>query len=241
MPRVPLVQGVWRMLLTSEVLVRWMALSIVLTVAAWFLSWVLSAMGAGVFLAIPMFAIGCVALGVWLMTALPVGLAIVTESSEGNDQLHDPPNLISFEFAQAFFVAIAAAVSMVPAGLTFKIPTVWPQEGHVALAAAVWLACFPIALLSNLEQSAAFAVFSPRLASSVVRRPGPWMLFYLESLLLAAVAGALALAIFAGPPSLLLLLPWLTVAALLIYMRLLGRLAWWLAETMPAPDEGKTE
>ncbi|MBA3480658.1 MAG: hypothetical protein H0T51_02480 [Pirellulales bacterium] len=239
MPRVPLVQGVWRMLLTGEVFARWLALSAVLTVAGWFLSWVASAMSANVFLAIPMFAAGCACFGFWLIIALPVMLAIVTESSEGNDRLHDPPNWMSFEFAQAFFVAIAAAVSMVPAGLTLKIPTVWPQEGHVALAAAVWLACFPIAQLSNLEQSSAFAVFSPRLASSVFRCPGPWLLFYLESLLLAAMAVAAGLAIFAGPASLLLLLPWLAVAALLIYMRLLGRLAWWLAETMPAPDERK--
>jgi hypothetical protein len=241
MPRVPLVQGVWRMLLTVEVLVRWVSLSIVLTVAGWFLSWVASAMGAGVFLAIPMFATGCVFSGIWLISALPAGLAIVTESSEGNDQLHDPPNLISFEFVQAFFVAIAAAVSMVPAGLTFKIPTTWPPEAHLALAAAVWLACFPIALLSNLEQSSAFAVFSPRLASSVFRCLGPWLLFYLESLLLAAMAGAAILAILAGPPTLMFALPWVGVAALLVYMRLLGRLAWWLAETMPEPADEKAK
>jgi hypothetical protein len=188
-----------------------------------------------------MFANGCVAMGFWLVTALPAGLAIVTESSEGNDQLHDPPNLISFEFGQAFFVAIAAAVSVFPAWLTFKIPTTWPWEAHFALAAAVWLACFPITMLSNLEQSSAFAVFSPRLASSVFRCPGPWLLFYLESLLLAAMAGAAAAAIIAGPPTLMFALPWVGVAALLIYMRLLGRLAWWLAETMPEPADGNAK
>jgi hypothetical protein len=35
------------------------------------------------------------------------------------------------------------------------------------------------------------------------------------------------------------LLPWIAVGTLLIYMRLLGRLAWWLAETMPAAVEAQ--
>jgi hypothetical protein len=228
------------MIFTGEVIGRWMALSVVLTGAAWCLAFVLSAMTAGMlgaFQALPMFAAGCVCFGFWLISALPVGLAIVTESSEGNDRLHDPPNWMSFGFAETFFVVIAALVSAFPAWLTFKIPTNWPLEAHLALAAAVWLICFPVVLLSNLEQSSPFAVFSPRLVASVFRCAGPWLLFYVESLLLAAAVGATAGAMLAGPPWLQFALPWLAVGAMLIYMRLLGRLAWWLAETMPAVEE----
>ena len=32
-------------------------------------------------------------------------------------------------------------------------------------------------------------------------------------------------------------IPWLAVALLLLYMRLIGRLGWWIADTMPAPPE----
>ena len=74
MPRVPLVQGVWRMLFTGEVLARWVALSVTLTGAGWFLSWVLNAMGRRCLLRMPMFAVGCVFSGVWLLSALPVML-----------------------------------------------------------------------------------------------------------------------------------------------------------------------
>ncbi len=242
LPRLPLVQGVWAMLFTSEVLVRWVGLCISLTGVGWFLSWILNAMGSQVFLALPMFAAGCVLAGFWLLTALPVALAVVAESSDGNDRLHDPPTFISFDFAEAFFVAVAAAVSAIPAWLTFKATATLPEEAQAAIAAGAWLACFPIVLLSNLEQSSAFAVFSPRLGSSVFRCAGPWVLFYFESTVLAAAVGSAAWGMaLSGKPGWWLVLPWLAVAALFIYMRLLGRLAWWIAELTPAVEEGKTE
>jgi predicted RNA-binding Zn-ribbon protein involved in translation (DUF1610 family) len=241
LPAVPLVQGALRMVFTIEVLVRWVALSIALTVAGWFFSWIFNAMSNMVYFALPMFAIGCVFTAVWMISALPVMLAIVTESSEGNDRLHDPPNPLALDFAEAFFVAIAAAMSVFPAWLTLQIPTNWPAEAHAALAVGAWLLFFPVVLLSNLEQSSAFAVFSPRLVASVFRCAGPWLLFYFESAVLAAAAGAAVYGIAQGPAGLMYLLPWLAVGTLLIYMRLLGRLAWWLAETMPAVEEAERE
>ncbi|HEX6963526.1 MAG TPA: hypothetical protein VF175_16785, partial [Lacipirellula sp.] len=215
----------------------WGLLSITLMIAGWFLSWVASAMGSMVFMAIPMFAIGCVFMGLWLLTALPLCLAIVTESSEGADELHNPPSWISMDFAEAFFVVIAGAVSAIPAWLTLKATGTLPLEAQEAIAAGTWMIFFPIVLLSNLEQSSAFAVFSPRLLSSLVRCAGPWLLFYLESAMLAAVAGAAILGISQGPWWLVYSGPWVTVTTLLVYMRLIGRLAWWLAESMPAAVE----
>jgi hypothetical protein len=237
LPRVPLVQGFWRMLLTSEVLVRWMGLSIALIGAGWFLSWILAGMSKHVYFALPMYAIGCVFAGAWLVTALPLCLAIVTESSEGNDRLHDPPNPISPEFGEAFFVIIAAAVSVIPAWLTLKATAELPLWAQDAIFTGAFLLVFPIVLLSNLEQSSAFAVFSPRLLGSLGRCAGPWMLFYLMSALFtAALYGALEGVARSGRWA-MYLLPFVLVGALLIYMRLIGRLAWWLAETMPPPDE----
>jgi hypothetical protein len=163
---------------------------------------------------------------------MPLSLAIVTESSEGADRLHDPPSWISMDFAEAFFVAMAGAVSAIPAWLTLKATGNLPPDAQEAIAIGAWMACFPIILLSNLEQSSAFAVFSPRLASSLLRRPGPWLLFYVESAILAAVAGAAIIGIAAGPWWLVYFGPWVAVTTLLVYMRLIGRLAWWLAETM---------
>jgi hypothetical protein len=237
MPRVPLVQGVARMLLSVEIIARWAMLSLTLIVAGWFLSWVVNAMSAMVFLAIPMFAIGCVFLALWLLSAMPLSLAIVTESSEGSDQLHDTPSWVSLDFAEAFFVVIAATVSAFPAWLSLKATGELPELARAAIVAGTWLVFFPIVLLSNLEQSSAIAVFSPRLVSSLARCAGAWLLFYIESFLLTAAALAALEGIARGPTGLLYFAPFVAVAWLLVYMRLIGRLAWWLAETMPAPPE----
>jgi hypothetical protein len=139
------------------------------------------------------------------------------------------------------FVAIAATVSAIPAWLTTKATTTLPVEAQTAIAAGTWLLCFPIALLSGLEQSSALAVFSPRLAWSLLRCAGPWLLFYLQSAMIAGASGFIAWKTLSGKPALWPILPWLIVAAGLLYMRLLGRLAWWIAETMPAPVEAKSE
>jgi len=240
-PAIPLVQGISRMLLTSEILTRWAMLSLTLTVVGWFISWILHAMGSQVFMAMPLYAIGCVFGAVWMLSALPLGLAIVVESSEGSDRLEDPPHWFSLDFAEALFVAIAATVSAIPAWLTTKATTTLPVEAQTAIAAGTWLLCFPIALLSGLEQSSALAVFSPRLAWSLLRCAGPWLLFYLQSAMIAGASGFIAWKTLSGKPALWPILPWLIVAAGLLYMRLLGRLAWWIAETMPAPVEAKSE
>ena len=237
LPAVPLVQGALRMLFTADVLARWVALSLALTGAGWLLSWVLSAMGSQVFMAIPMFAVGCVFAGLWLLSALPLMLAIVTESSEGNDRLHDPPNPMGFDFGEAFFVALAGVVSTLPAWLAVKAASALPGEAQGAIAVAAWLVCFPIVLLSNLEQSSAFAIFSPRLGASLVRCAGPWLLFYIETAVLFAAALGTLFAISLGPTWVAYFGPWVTVGTMLVYVRLIGRLAWWLAETMPAAEE----
>jgi hypothetical protein len=225
------------MLLTSEVLSRWMGLSIGLTVAGWFLSWVFSAMSASVFMAIPMFAAGCVCSGVWLLITMPLCLAIVTESSEGNDRIQDPPHWLGLDFAEVFFIVIAAALSVVPAWLTLKATGALPLLAQDAIFTAAFLLMFPVILLSNLEQSSAFAVLSPRLAASLGHCAGPWLLFYVESAFVAAALYAVLEGIIEGPDGLVYAAPWAMMAALLIYMRLIGRLAWWLAETMPVAEE----
>jgi hypothetical protein len=175
---------------------------------------------------------------VWLLSALPLMLVIVTESSEGNDRLHDPPNPFGFDFGEAFFLAFAAVVCTLPAWLAVKLSSTLPGDVQGAIAIGTWLVCFPIVLLSNLEQSSAFAVFSPRLLASLVRCAGPWLLFYIETAVLFAASLGLLVAISLGPTWVAYFGPWVTVGTMLIYMRLVGRLAWWLAETMPGEEEG---
>jgi hypothetical protein len=108
---------------------------------------------------------------------------------------------------------------------------------QAAIAAATWLVCFPVALLSALEQSSAFAVVSPRILYSLVRCAGPWLLFVVETLVVGAGVGYLLLRAVAGSRAFFYLVPWLATAAVLLYMRLIGRLAWWIADMMPAVED----
>ena len=241
-PAIPVVQGVLRMMFTSEVMLRWMGLSAVLTVML-FLIWnVVNAVGNAAVMYMPLFAGGCMLTGAWLMSASPLLVAIATQSTDGADELHDPPSWMAFDIAEAAFVVMAVMISVLPAWLAAKAAATLPIEQQLAIAAAVWLAVFPFVILSALEQGSAFAIFSPRVAASLVRCFIPWLVFYVASLLLVAGFGAMAWALLNNESFLTKLpIPWLAVALMLIYMRMIGRLGWWIADVMPPPNEVEEE
>jgi hypothetical protein len=165
-------------------------------------------------------------------------VAIITQSTDGVDELHDPPGWMSFDYAEAGFIIIATSLSILPAWLVTKAATELPGEQQFALAAMIWLIFFPIIVLSALEQGTMFAVFSPRIAVSLARCFIPWATFYIVSTLAVVAAGGLVyLLLSRGNLLALFPIPWLAVALLLLYMRLIGRLGWWVADTMPAPPE----
>lgn len=241
-PAVPVVQGVLRMMFTAEVMLRWFGLSIVLTVML-FLIWnVVNAVGNAAVAYVPLFAGGCMLAGAWLMSISPLLVAVTTQSTDGADELHDPPSWMSFDIAEAAFMVMAVMISALPAWLAAKAATALPLEQQLAIGVAVWLAIFPFVILSALEQGSAFAIFSPRLAASLLRCFVPWFVFYVASLLLVAGAGALAWAMLNNQSFLAKLpIPWLIVALILVYMRMLGRLGWWIADVMPPPVEPSEE
>lgn len=238
-PPIPLVQGVWRMLVSSDVLVRWVTQSLTLTVVFGLGVSIVNAMGNQALYVLPMFAAACFAGGAWLLSTLPFWLSLVIESSDGNDRLEDPPNWMTFDVAESGFLVVSLASSVFPAWLTTKATAALEPQWQLAIAGGTWLVCFPVMLLSALEQSSAFAILSPRMLFSLVRCAGPWLLFFLESVALAALVGLAATKLATGSIALWLLLPWLFNWAVIVYMRLIGRLAWWIAEMMPAPDEAE--
>jgi hypothetical protein len=191
---------------------------------------------------VPLFAGGCMLAGAWLMSISPLLVAVTTQSTDGANELHDPPSWMAFDIAEAAFVVMAVMISALPAWLAAKAATALPLEQQLAIGAAVWLAIFPFVILSALEQGSAFAIFSPRLASSLLRCFVPWFVFYVASLLLVAGAGALAWAMLNNQSFLAKLpIPWLLVALILVYMRMIGRLGWWIADVMPPPIEASDE
>ena len=102
-----------------------------------------------------------------------------------------------------------------------------------ALFLGSFVVCLPIVLLSQLDLGSMFGIASPRVIASVLRLPGSWLLFYFEIALLVAICVGVTIAAERIPFLALALIP-LYVATLLLSARILGRLAWKLAETLPA-------
>jgi DNA-directed RNA polymerase subunit M/transcription elongation factor TFIIS len=248
MPRRPLVTGVWRMLVTQEVIAHWIALSLLFGFAAQFLGEALLTPLQGMAEAIKLIftIIGGVLAAAWIAMAAPLFVVIIGESADGEDKLNQPPRLLAFDwFGEVFSVVMAASVAGL-CGLGVSQLFRFIPFGPVASAAIVTMVVvtvFPFALLSILLDGTPFSVLSPRLVSSLGRCTGAWILFFAQTYILAAVvvgAGWMlweTLNLRSGDETVLIwcLAP-IAIAALIIDMRLLGRLAWWISDRMPSPD-----
>jgi hypothetical protein len=249
LPRAPLLTGVWRMLFTEEVIARWILSSIVLGFAGQFLGEALLTPIQGMAEAIKLIftVLGMVLAALWFAIVGPFIVAIVGESADGHDKLNQPPRLFAFDwFNELFcFVTAASVAGLCGLGMSQLLRlTPLGSSAQGAIVAVVVIMVLPFALLSTLLEGSPFGIISPRLVSSLGRCAGAWLLFYVQTLALAAFAGAaawmLAHAIQPGGSGLTVLV-WLFaplgIAALFVDMRLLGRLAWLISERMPEKDE----
>lgn len=233
LPRVPLVQGVLRMLFRAPIPTWWLTLSFFTVIVAGLAAFSAHCMDASYFFAaICCLAGACIISPLWFAAIAALCCSILTDSSEGNDKLYNSPSAEFVEwFGGAFYLAIAIGVSLVM-GWLVGMPLDRTSE---AMAIGFFLG-FPIVLLSMLEIGSPVGFFSARLLASLFRRPGHWLLFYLETAPLVAVVyfGVTSPSIstleivLAGP---------LCLAMALLYFRLLGRLGWWLAESLPMKED----
>ncbi len=249
MPSWPLVTGVRRMLVTQEVIARWVLLSIVLGIAGQFLveSLLTPIQGQAEAIKLIFTVFGIILAAAWLAIAGPFFVAIIGDSAEGEDRILQPPQLTAFDwFPELFSFVMAISVAGLCGRAAWYLVQLVSLEpvAAVAIVGAVVVVILPITLLSTLLEASPLAVISPRLLSSLGRCAGPWLLFYSQAMALAAVVGAAAWALVIAMrpgvqevPTLLWILSPLVVAALIVQMRLLGRLAWWISERMPPPDE----
>jgi DNA-directed RNA polymerase subunit M/transcription elongation factor TFIIS len=240
-PAMPLVQGVWSMLLTSNVIAVWILASLLFGGAAWLIAGALLSPFAGYgsimrgFMRVRGAALGLVG----LMFSAPLCLAIVTESAEGHARMYDPPELSPLDWmGEAMYLINSLAVAAAaPAALAWAVGGKSSPEAMAAVAGVAVVGAFPLAYLGALLNNSPFAVFSPKLLSTLMRRPGPWLLFYIEAALLTAATGGACYFLLKKAPAGILVAPSLVLGALLLEMRLMGRLAWWLADVMPAPND----
>ena len=170
--------------------------------------------------------------------ASEIWLTVLTESSEGNDRIYNPPGPVFLDWlGNMLYLITAGLLAMAPWWLLCRVleqELSVTQQGIVQ--ACGWLFTFPLLLLSCLENGSPMELFSPKIFGSLSKVPGHWLLLFLQSVALAggsllAVAGLLTvdlrLAFLAMP---------LLVAAGFLYFRLLGRFAWWLAESLATEE-----
>ena len=195
-PAVPLMQGVWRMLVTEEVIARGILTSIVFGVAAWLFDDSVNTPVAGVAAIASMaLMVAFVARAlVWLSFAAPLFLAIVAESSEGHDRLHEPPVWSPLDWlVETMYLVAAASAAGLPALAGVEI------DGHVAArntdadrhrrgdgdfsAGATWERCW---------KTRRWASFRRSCWGRCHDAPGPWLLFYMETTAMWSLAGLAA-------------------------------------------------
>ena len=236
LPRVPTLQGVAPMLLRNPVLGWWFGLSL----AGIFTLGLLAIGLASHLLVLVLIVPALMAMGIGgLCAAGAIWVAVLTESSEGSDRLYHPPGPIFLDWlGSMFYVITSSMLAFAPWWLLGQVlGKDLPIEYHGILQLCGWLFTFPLLLLSCLENGSPLELFSPRIFGSVAKLPGHWLILFVESAILAgscllAVAGLLVLdprMAFAAVP--------LCVGATLLYFRILGRFAWWLAESLATAEE----
>lgn len=172
-------------------------------------------------------------------------LAVLTESSEGADRLYHPPGPVFVDWAgDAFYLFSSMTLAAAPWWILCR--TLDQQLTPVLQAGILlvgWLFTFPLLLLSCLENGSAWEPYSPSVFASVARRPGHWLLLVIVSLAIVAGVGYAGTALMSAALDksvfLALLETPLVVAASLVYFRVLGRFAWWLAESLPIDEDSQ--
>ena len=165
-------------------------------------------------------------------------LIVLRDTSYGYDKIEESSNEGFIDWiADAFYVLNALAISMLPslAIEQVRVALDWPVWFCVLLGP--WLV-FPIVLLSMLETDSPLNPFSPAVLRSLLGARWLWGMFYLETALLVAGFGSLSTVLCTAPLLAFFAIPVLLVALLMIYARLLGRLAWCCSgRANPPPQE----
>jgi DNA-directed RNA polymerase subunit M/transcription elongation factor TFIIS len=239
-PRWPLVSGVFNFPWRRGCLAKWVWLSIgaMLIAEMELLGWSLGrgiGLGAGIAAAGPavlsmLFQVlaGCLAVcwaGVFFINLL----TILGDTAAGADEVGQWPDAIAFvDWAgSTFFVINSLGLSLLAGqGLGRLLDRV--QLPGVYAMVGVPLVLFPWLLLSMLEANSPLVPVSRAVCGSLLRKWRAWLGFYLETILLLAVIGASAIAamLIGSLPVAMPVLAMTMVASLMIYFRLLGRLAW---------------
>jgi DNA-directed RNA polymerase subunit M/transcription elongation factor TFIIS len=235
LPRWPLATRIFSFLFTRDVLARWLALTL-----CWYLlvspTFLASFASVGPIAAVPLAVATIFGLMIWSAGLAAIVMAIIVESSEGNDEVSNWPTTNPADWAGEFFYLFFACIASPLPGWLFGRLLIADPEARAPWFIGSLLVSLPVIILSQLDVGSAFAIASPRVIASFLRVPGTWLMFYVEmAVLMAACVGVTIFAALLQPLVVALLVP-MYIAAILLAARILGRLAWKLAETMSSRE-----
>jgi hypothetical protein len=177
--------------------------------------------------------IGAIGIILWLAAASNIFIAIVSQSAAGNARIAEWPamNFIA-SMSEMLPVSVAILFTTAPGWMLGKFlagpPGLLPLFMGVSL-----LLGFPVTLLSQLANNSTWELIDLKVLGAMIRCPFSMMFLYMESALLAAACVWTGIAVAQYHQWLPLAIAPLYVACLLLYARLLGRLAWRISAKMP--------
>jgi len=237
-PRRAFLRGVFEFPFYLDVLPQWIKLTFALTVEialAWkIVQLIMSSAGGGfggggiavaaLVLLAPAILFGCICIAmIWA-----VGSAIIEDTAAGMNHIENwPESLVLDDLPSLIFPAIALFLASLPGvGINWLSENGLPWAWFLAPVSTVLL--FPFTLLSILETGSVFIPFSLPIFRCVRNRPGTWLWFYGESTAIVAVAAWISVQLWLKSEGSIWLFSFaaiLATGAILIYFRLLGRLA----------------
>lgn len=192
---------------------------------------------AGPVIIFVMGSIGAGLIGAWtFLYASHCLLVVVEQTAAGIRRVRWPDEPFLDWCGRGFYMLVILAISFVPSiilgtliggGFSSKL---WIIPATIAM---LWV-IFPIILLSIMAAESLTGVVNPDLWGRLLYHFLPLFIFYVASALLVAAAGISLYMALSGPNiPLVFLSPWILSAALLIYGRLLGRVAWAVGHREP--------
>ncbi|GEM_PF-982492 len=240
LPDRPFVTGLVSFLFDVDAVLRWLMLTLMLHADVALLKWIIKlSSGPGIAqMGALLMTLGASLLGLAMVAiASACFLAILQDTANGYDKPEHWPGIeLTDWMLDAFYVVNGLLAAALP-GL-FLGGTLMCLGGKVLSAvyggAISTLALFPVFLISMVTEGSCFAIASPAVWGTLQTSRHWWGKFYLISAGLGLALLVLARWMASGGFFLTGLGAAAAVAVMMVYFRLLGRLAWCLSEQKPS-------
>jgi hypothetical protein len=243
-----LVSGVANFLWYSNVWPRWLGYSIALMIPLGLFDYgfmqIAEAKGKVSWLAAAVLFSALVSSLLWFMSISRTLLAILDDTSEGLDRVENwPEGNVFGGIRAALLIFYALVLSLVPAGAVCSVIGGFVEGSWLVIPPLSEFLLFPLFLLSMLEADSALEPFSSDVWQSLSDAREAWIVMYVISGVIWGFVGLidwLTSEMIPIQEARIVIGPLVFTGGLLVYYRLLGRLAWMLAVRLDDADEEGT-